>query len=40
VHFPRIVLGSEPVGIRLDLKTETIERAAPRLSKTLDVPEA
>lgn len=39
IHFPRLTLGNEPVGVRLDLKTGTIDLATPRLSNPLIVPE-
>jgi hypothetical protein len=38
VHFPRIVLGDGPIGLRFDLKTKTIALARPRLTKPLVVP--
>jgi hypothetical protein len=38
VHFPRIVLGDEPIGLRFDLKRKTIALAKPRLTKPLVVP--
>jgi hypothetical protein len=38
VHFPRIVLGDEPIGLRFDLKRKTIALARPRLTSPLVVP--
>jgi hypothetical protein len=38
VHFPRIVLGDEPIGLRFDLTTETIALARPRLMRPLVLP--
>jgi hypothetical protein len=40
VHFPKIALRGEPVGLLFDLTTETITPAAPILSKPLEAPTA
>ena len=38
VHFPKIVLGDEPIGLRFDLKRKTIALATPRLTRPLELP--
>jgi hypothetical protein len=39
VHFRGIALGGEPLGLRLDLKTETVALAKPRGTSLLNAPE-
>jgi hypothetical protein len=38
VHFPTIASRAEPIGICLDLRTETLALARPRITRSLDLP--